>query len=169
VAPHGVDGLAWTDGMGPENVEEFGAAAAGIDELTAFLAKAGFDEVTAETVVASFGELVPEVDRAALTGSTAEYIATGFGRAVLHGTDGWRDDDLAFLADWGFDVASITTPLSIWQGAHDRMVPYAHGQWLAERVPAARAHLLADDGHISLSLRLGEILDELVSIASPRS
>ncbi|HSS67776.1 MAG TPA: alpha/beta hydrolase [Nocardioidaceae bacterium] len=169
VAPYGVDGLDWTDGMGPENVEEFAATAAGIDELTAHLAKENLAGVTAESVAASFGELVSEVDRAALTGPTAEYIAGGFGRAVLHGTDGWRDDDLAFMADWGFDVALITTPLSIWQGAHDQMVPYAHGQWLAEHVPAARVHLLPDDGHISLSLRLGEILDELVSIASPRS
>jgi pimeloyl-ACP methyl ester carboxylesterase len=152
--------------MGPENIAEFKAAAAGVDELTAFLAESSKEEVTAETVAASLGDLVSEVDRAALTGVTAEYLAAGFRRAVIRGTDGWRDDDLAFMADWGFDVASITVPLAIWQGEHDRMVPFAHGQWLAKGSPTARHHLLPDDGHISVTLRLGEILDELLELAS---
>jgi hypothetical protein len=46
------------------------------------------------------------------------------------------------------------------------MVPFAHGRWLTEHAPAARHHLLPDEGHISLTLRLGEILDELVELAS---
>jgi pimeloyl-ACP methyl ester carboxylesterase len=165
VAPYGVDDLAWTDGMGPENVEEFAAAAAGVDQLTAFLADASKEEVTAETVIAALGELVSDVDRAALTGATAEYVAAGFRRAVIHGTDGWRDDDLAFMADWGFDVASITVPLAIWQGEHDRMVPIAHGIWLTKHASGARQHMLADEGHISMTLRLGDVLDELVALA----
>src|SRR3954452_502179 len=110
VAPHGADGLAWTDGMGQENLDEFDAAAGGVDELTAFLADAGADEVAPETVAASLGELASDVDRAAITDDLAEYLAAGMNRALLRGIAGWRDDDLAFVADWGFDVASITVP-----------------------------------------------------------
>jgi pimeloyl-ACP methyl ester carboxylesterase len=164
-APYGVDGLVWTDGMGPENIVEFDAAAAGADELTAFLTEASKEELTADAVVAALGGLVSDVDRAAITGDLAEYVAAGARRAVLNGIDGWRDDDLAFMTDWGFDVADITTPMSIWHGEHDRMVPFAHGVWVTRRAPRATAHLLSDEGHVSLTWRIGEILDELVSLA----
>jgi pimeloyl-ACP methyl ester carboxylesterase len=164
-APYGVDGLVWTDGMGPENIVEFDAAAAGVDELTAFLTEASKEELTADAVVAALGGLVSDVDRAAITGDLAEYIAAGGRRAVLNGIDGWRDDDLAFMADWGFDVAAITTPLSIWHGEHDRMVPFAHGVWVTQRAPGAIAHLLSDEGHVSLTWRIGDVLDELVAAA----
>jgi pimeloyl-ACP methyl ester carboxylesterase len=164
-APHGVDGLVWTDGMGAENIVEFDAAAAGADELSAFLNETSKQEITADAVVAALGGLVSEVDRVAITGAVAEYIAAGGRRAVLNGIDGWRDDDLAFMADWGFDVAAITTPMSVWHGEHDRMVPFAHGVWVTRRAPRATAHLLSDEGHVSLLLRIGDLLDELVAAA----
>ena len=53
-------------------------------------------------------------------------------------------------------------PVSIWQGAHDRMVPFAHGEWLAAHVPGARVHLYDDEGHMSLVEQLPRILDDLV-------
>ncbi len=53
-------------------------------------------------------------------------------------------------------------PVSIWQGAEDRMVPFSHGTWLAAHVPGASAHLDDDQGHLSLWGRIGEILDDLL-------
>jgi pimeloyl-ACP methyl ester carboxylesterase len=166
VAPYAADGLAWTDGMGPENIEEFDAAAVGVEKLSEFLANASLEPLTADTVAEALGGLVTDVDRAAIRDGVAEYIAAGSGRATLHGIAGWRDDDLAFMADWGFDVAAISVPFAIWHGGQDLMVPFAHGQWIAEHAPSARAHLLPEEGHISPILRLGEILDELVSLAA---
>jgi pimeloyl-ACP methyl ester carboxylesterase len=48
VAPHDAAGLAWTVGMGPENIEEFGAAEEGPDALERYLdaEAAGLREVT---------------------------------------------------------------------------------------------------------------------------
>jgi pimeloyl-ACP methyl ester carboxylesterase len=86
-------------------------------------------------------------------------------RALSAGIAGWLDDDLAFVKPWGFELARIGVPVSIWQGAHDRMVPFAHGEWLAAHVPGARAHLYDDEGHISLTQQMPRILDDLVSRA----
>jgi pimeloyl-ACP methyl ester carboxylesterase len=167
VAPYRAEGLDWLAGMGEENLVEFGAAVQGAGPLDRFLEQVApeFARVQAADVVAAFGDLLSEVDRKALVGGFAEYLAEFSRRALSTGIDGWRDDDLAFMADWGFEIAEITTPLSIWQGQQDRMVPYAHGAWLAERAVGAKSHLLPDAGHVSLVVRVGDVLDELVSLA----
>jgi len=71
--------------------------------------------------------------------------------SLAHGIWGWFDDDVAFTRPWGIDLASISAPVQIWQGTDDLMVPFAHGEWLAEHVPTADAHLVAGQGHLSLA------------------
>jgi pimeloyl-ACP methyl ester carboxylesterase len=166
VAPYAAAGLDWLAGMGKENVEEFGAAAAGEPALTAFLADAAGElaHVQAAQISAAMGDLVSEVDREVLTGDFAGNLAESLRAALSTGIAGWRDDDLAFLTGWGFDLAEIVTPVSIWQGAEDRMVPYAHGQWLAARMPRATVHLDPAEGHLSLLLNAFDVvLAELTS------
>ena len=47
------------------------------------------------------------------------------------------------------------------------MVPFSHGQWLASRLPAARAHLEEGEGHLSIGLgALDRMLDELTEAGS---
>jgi pimeloyl-ACP methyl ester carboxylesterase len=123
--------------------------------------------IRAEDIVASMESLLPDVDRAALTGEFGEDIAASFREAVRRGVDGWLDDDLAFAKPWGFSLAEISVPTMIWQGSADLMVPFAHGQWLASQLPAASAHLVQAEGHLSVALgKLDTMLDELVTAAS---
>jgi pimeloyl-ACP methyl ester carboxylesterase len=169
VAPYGADGLDWLAGMSEENVEEFSAALDGEEPLTRFLEAAApvLRNVSASDVTGALGGLVSAVDQAALSGEFAEFMAAVFRRALSTGIAGWRDDDLAFARDWGFALASIARPVAVWQGAQDRMVPFAHGRWLSENVPGAVAHLYPDEGHLSLALtRLDEIVADLVARAS---
>lgn len=152
-APRDAEGLDFLAGMGEDNIEEFGLALQGREALTPFLAAAAAElaTVTADEIVASFGNLLPPVDAAALTGELAEWLAASCRHATLHGPGGWVDDDLAFTVPWGFSLADLTVPVSVWQGGQDLMVPLGHGHWLAANLPGARAHFLSDHGHVSLS------------------
>ncbi|HEY4227978.1 MAG TPA: alpha/beta hydrolase [Candidatus Limnocylindrales bacterium] len=168
VAPYPAEGLDYLAGMGAENVEEFSAALAGPQALIPFKehARAQFLDVTAGEVAGAFGDLVDDVDRGSVTGELAEYLAALFHEALRTSYWGWFDDDMAFIRPWGFDVASIKAPVHVWQGGHDRMVPYAHGEWLVQHLGNARPHLFADQGHLTLIVdSFPQILDKLLGDA----
>jgi Predicted hydrolases or acyltransferases (alpha/beta hydrolase superfamily) len=164
-APYPAEGLDWTAGMGKENVEEFAYTLAGADALLPRMedARAPWVAVTADEVAAAFGDLVDDVDRASITGEFSESLAANFREALREGYWGWYDEDLAIVEPWGFDLASIRVPVHVWQGRHDRMVPYSHGEWLASHIPTACPHLSDAHGHLSLVVdSMPEILDELI-------
>jgi pimeloyl-ACP methyl ester carboxylesterase len=168
VAPYGAADLDWQAGMGQENIDEFGAALQGDDELRTYLGgfREALKDIAAADIVASMETLLPEVDRAVLTGEFAEDVAASFREAVRQGIDGWMDDDLAFTRPWGFDFADIGVPTMIWQGTEDLMVPVAHGRWLVAHLPEAAAHVEQGEGHLSVGLgALDRMLDELVAAA----
>src|ERR1700722_4686192 len=80
VAPYGAEGLDWLGGMGEENHAEFGAALAGEEPLSEFLAaeSSGLATITGPEVAADLGDLAGAADRAAATGDFADYLADGF-------------------------------------------------------------------------------------------
>ncbi|WP_206062766.1 alpha/beta fold hydrolase [Nocardioides piscis] len=150
------------DGMAEENVAEYTAVFAGAEALEAFLeTQTGLFTVSAEEVAEALGALAPPVDRAALTGELAEYLAASVNAAGRQGIVGWRDDDLSHTRPWGFDLGDIRVPVSVWQGRLDAMVPFAHAEWLAANVAGARAHLVEGEGHLSLMQKAPTILQEL--------
>jgi pimeloyl-ACP methyl ester carboxylesterase len=168
VAPYDAEGLVWTDGMGESNQIEYPLAARDPNELLRWmqphaeaLAVAQPDEIVSE-----LRTVISEVDEAEVTGALGELLAASFSRAFANGVWGWYDDDLAFVRSWGFELSSIRVPVSVWQGRQDLMVPFAHGEWLVEHVPTARARLRPEHGHLSLAVgSIGEILDDLLEAA----
>src|ERR1700761_6824410 len=138
-APRDAAGLDWSAGMGPENIEEFGAAERRPPDLTAFLEKdaAALGAVTGGDIIASLGGLIDDADKAVLTGEYADYMAAGLRAAVARGIAGWDGADLAFASGGGFDPAPPPppvpgtpapppppAPVAVWQGDQDRMVPF---------------------------------------------
>ncbi|MGA2014118.1 MAG: alpha/beta hydrolase [Solirubrobacteraceae bacterium] len=166
IAPWAAERLDWLAGMGPENVDEFRAALAGEAPLREYLdpVRTGMLQATADDVYELLDGLLCDIDRATLTGPYAEQAVLAMKTALASGVDGWVDDDLAFSWPWGFELASIEVPVTVWQGARDQFVPAAHGDWLIEHVPNAQPKRLPEHGHLSIAVGLyGEILDELLS------
>jgi pimeloyl-ACP methyl ester carboxylesterase len=168
VAPYHAEGLDFLAGMGPENIEEFSLAARGPEALTPFLDKEAeaLRGITGEQIAAALGGLISGADAAALTGEFAADLAKGLSGAVRNGIAGWRDDDLAFIADWGFGMDALSGRAAIWQGDQDNMVPFAHGRWLAAHIPGARVHLEPGAGHVTMTVTaIDRILDDLLDLA----
>ena len=168
LAPYDAEGLDWMAGMGQENIAAFSAALAGDAALRTFLEVVGpsFATVTADEVTERLAKLVADVDRSAISGEPAAWLAEMFRESVRNGIWGWFDDELAFVRPWGFDLGAINVPVAIWQGAQDRNTPFAHGEYLALHIPGVRPHLLPYHGHLSLGVdSFGRILDDLLTIA----
>ena len=166
-APYDAEGLDWPAGMGQDNIEEYAAAVAGPEPYGELLTEAFLPVLGASQaeVARSMSSLFPPVDVEALDGGMGELLFHTFRRAGEQGVRGVRDDGLAVVQPWGFDVGSIRVPVAIWQGSEDAMVPFAHGRWLAAHVPGARAHLETGEGHVSLVRQLPAMLAELREMA----
>jgi len=168
VAPVDAEGLDWLGGMGELNQVEFGKAREGAEVLEPWLRDeaSGMLGAGVDGFVESVRTIVGPPDVAVLGEEVGGFLLGSMQRALADRVDGWRDDDLAFLRDWGFDPADIAVPVQVWQGEQDVMVPPPHGRWLAEHVPGARAHLLDGEGHLTLvTTRLADVLADLRDLA----
>jgi len=167
VAPADTAGADWSAGMGEENVRDFEAAHRGRESYGPIAVEqvGELASVTAADIVAVFGGLVDEVDATALSEEMGAVVAASFNHAVAQGPHGMIEDTLQIVRPWGFDLAGITVPVAVWQGGRDKMVPFEHGRWLAHEIPGARAHLYDDEGHISLAMKIDEILADLRDMA----
>jgi pimeloyl-ACP methyl ester carboxylesterase len=170
VAPYLPDEFDWTEGMAQENVDEFQMAieaGPAYDEMLDgyreyFLALKPEDLGSVRDL---FGDLVSDADVNGSTPEHARFIFDNVLAGVREGVGGWRDDDQSFLRPWGFDVKEMRTPVSVWFGDEDLMVPSSHGEWLSANVAGARCERFTAEGHISLAInRFGELLDALLDL-----
>ncbi len=157
VGPLGVEGLDFPGEMGELNVESFRlvledpAAAAAQDDADA----EELVRLDVEGLLAEWESILSPPDRAVLAGEAGLFVVDSLRLGLAPGAAGYSDDNLAFTRPWGFDPADIAVPCLVLQGDQDLMVPPAHGEWLARRVPGATLRR-SDDGHLSL---LGEVAD----------
>ena len=172
VAPYPADGIDWLAGMGQDNIEEFGISRQGEAALRPYLEgqRRQLLEATPEDLITTMSSILSPVDKSAIAGEFGEHVAATNRDAIRVGVDGWLDDDLAFVKPWGFTVAEAgQVPTRLWQGTDDLMVPFAHGQWLAERIPGVVAHFEPGEGHLSLGANhMDQILQDLLDASDGR-
>lgn len=144
--------LDFLNGMGPENIDEIGVALQGEEPLRNWMNANALEmqKVTGPELRSAFAGLVGKADKEVLLGDFAEEMAAGMRRALSRGFDGWIDDDLAFVQEWGFDLNEINIPVQVWQGDDDFMVPHSHSYWLASKIPTSELKFVPENGHISL-------------------
>ena len=167
VAPYDADGLDFLDGMGELNVEEFQLTLKRTrEELEAAIrdTQAEFFSSGPDGLRQGMLSVLSPLDQAVMTAEFAEWgfrvMSEGAGKRV----EGWRDDDLAVMKPWGFDVADIRVPVLLLQGTDDLMVPPAHGRWLAERIPGVEAEISDMEGHLTLlANRVSDVHDWLLA------
>ena len=166
VAPWGAEGLDWHAGMGEDNVKEFDLVLAGEDALRPATERdrAEMLELSAEQMGETFQTLLGPADRAVLTGALAAWMHEDMQHGLAASADGWIDDDLAFAAPWGFDVADISRPTLIVHGGDDRFVPVSHGEWLVGHMSDAEPWIDDENGHLTLlENRVAEVHEWLLS------
>jgi len=149
LAPFGAESLDWFAGMGPSSEASLRAAVAG--RAARERHEAAADDGEPAFVAA---------DWAALEGEWG-WFGSVVGPAVAAGPAAQIDDDLAYVAPWGFDPAEVSAPILLLHGELDRMVPSPHSEWLARHCPAAQLRLSPDDGHISILRHAEAALDWL--------
>ena len=76
------------------------------------------------------------------------------------------DDYLVCRSDWGFDLARLSAPVTLWHGRGDPLVPLSHASALAAAIPSCTAVVDADGGHFFYSRRFAEIVGELLPRAA---
>ncbi|MBA2477735.1 MAG: alpha/beta fold hydrolase [Sporichthyaceae bacterium] len=138
LAPLAAGELDWYAGMAEAGAAELRAAARGREVLEDHLVSTEFDP----------DQFTP-ADHAAIA-SDWSWLVDVAGQAIRGGLGGMVDDDLAYVAPWGFDPGPISSPLLLLHGGEDRIVPSAHSRWLARQSPAAQLWLRPDDGHVSV-------------------
>jgi len=159
IAPYGQPGLDYFAGMGERNkddVELFlsdpeAARRRSHDDWREFLA------ASPEQLAEGIKSLLSPVDAEVFTGELADWFTSSIHDGLKPGDQGWWDDAVATLNEWGFDLGSIQTPTKVWHGRQDRFVPVQHGEWIAANVPGAEAEISDTDGHLTLNSRISEI------------
>jgi pimeloyl-ACP methyl ester carboxylesterase len=139
-APFDADGLDWFAGWSPGIAAENRAAVGGRAAVEAHWAQAAPEDM---------GAFFTQADMAALDGSWS-WLAGVAGQAMEQGNEGYLADTLASVQPWGFGLDAIRVPALIMHGAQDKMVPCAHGEWLAAGCPAAGLRVVPVAGHITI-------------------
>ena len=157
--------LDFLAGMGEENIDEFGIAAAGETQLNAWMETNGsaYRTITGEELRHSISSLFSKSDIVTMQQPDfSDELAENFRYSLEKGYSGWIDDDIAFTKDWGFNLDQVKIPVAIFQGDEDLMVPGAHGRWLHKHIPHSTLRLLEGEGHLSFfSSSQGEIFEFL--------
>jgi len=174
-APGRVDGVATVASMHPLSDDNYRRELAMMLDRVLFRWSA--DHPRWARVLVRAGSLAPdrmvmgnvmksavEVERPILR-AQAPVVLAFLREATRNGPSGVVDDYARLAADWGFDLADVKCPVTVWHGTDDPLVPIAHGRDLADKVASARFVELSGRGHFLPFTDAFDILGDLVKRA----
>lgn len=156
------DVASWTDDLvdlaahlGVDRLGVLGWSAGGSHALAAG-ARCG-DLVEAVTVVSAPGpvDLAPQLK---------EHLSPTMQMLADYTTAGIAHDSVALYRPWGFDLAGVSAPTSIWHGTDDGVAHVDNGRWLAGAVPGAQLHEIDRGGHFVAMSHWRQILEDHLAL-----
>jgi pimeloyl-ACP methyl ester carboxylesterase len=79
--------------------------------------------------------------------------------SLRQGATGLAWDNVAWSGPWGFDLAEVRCPVSLWYGDSDPLVPSFHGEWFAAHLPNVVEFVVVPGaGHLALMRHWGDML-----------
>ncbi len=72
----------------------------------------------------------------------------GITEIFRRGAWGAADEVSLFSRPWGFEVEEIKTPVHLWHGEDDAIVPVGMGRYLADHIPDCQARFIPGAGHL---------------------
>jgi pimeloyl-ACP methyl ester carboxylesterase len=124
VVPFRAEGLDYFDGLDDEEREWY-------REITG----PGADEALTRTCEETAEWVRDELPTIELAPGLRQMLQEAMADALSSGPAGMRDDYLATLGDWGFDLSDVGVPVRLLYAEDDTDVPPGHGRWLRERLP----------------------------------
>jgi pimeloyl-ACP methyl ester carboxylesterase len=77
-------------------------------------------------------------------------------------------DVILFTRHWGFEAADVQVPVHWWHGDSDHIIPHAHGEHMAQRLPHARFTTIDGESHLGGLGVATDVLTQLMELG-PRS
>lgn len=159
----GSDGMgdeAWFSGMTQSNKDEYGLAVEGIRSLDPKLRKRSMAiRKDPSVLIAQLLEEIGPSDRRVMSDAgIRQLLMRNYREALLGNGDGWIDDAVAFVGDWGFRLHQITAPVLLWHGLEDVFAPVEHSEWLNKHISKPELRTEHGKAHFDALPELPDIL-----------
>lgn len=145
----------------PDDPEAAAAGfAAGFTELASILAS-GSDEAVLDYFAPALSDSDRRIFHDPVVGPS---ILASLRNGMSAGNVGAGWDNVAWIGEWDFDLASVGCPVVLWYGSEDAFGPSAHGEYQRDHLPNGQLVIRDGEGHFGpLWLHLDEVLGELTS------
>ena len=153
-------GAHWFEGMTQGNVDVYRKAEKGIARITPVLNDRSRSIRDDPSVMIT--QLLSEVRASDLQvisdAGIRQMLRNNYQEALRESGDGWIDDIMAFIHDWGFRIEDIAVPVLLWHGQDDIFSPVQHCLWLNDRIPDTTLRLEPGKAHFDAVSALPDIL-----------
>jgi pimeloyl-ACP methyl ester carboxylesterase len=78
-------------------------------------------------------------------------------------------DVILFTRPWGFEAADVQVPVHWWHGDDDHIIPHAHGEHMAGRLPQATFTTIPGESHLGGLGVATDVLTELMELGPRRA
>jgi pimeloyl-ACP methyl ester carboxylesterase len=158
IGPYGMPGLDFAEGLGGDELREevrkmFEESERARAEFRAQSAVSLAQQGSPAWWLEKWGDRAEQ--DVAHSRDRADYLAACTRDALRADDSGSFDDEgawedhVAFYSPWGFELADLQAPVSLWHGMQD-FLPVAHARWLADRIPNVTTHFPANQDHTNV-------------------